>query len=132
MYEESIQKTYVRKKTFLPGWCVGDLCLAPYYEEDLWYPAVIKEISYLNKTCTVLYDEYNETSTVQISDLEPYVINIFYFAFQSAWNMPKLVPPPPPMFSNIPMPSGEESVSNMLLSWYMCGYHTGYYQVIKF
>lgn len=44
--------------------------------------------------------------------------------------MPTSVPPPPPMFSGIPPPNDEEAFSNMLLSWYMCGYHTGYCQVI--
>ena len=38
------------------------------------------------------------------------------------------VPPPPP-----PMPaapgSENEAMYSMLISWYMSGYHTGYYQV---
>jgi len=41
------------------------------------------------------------------------------------------MPPPPPTFlHNQPGASSEqEAMASMLMSWYMSGYHTGYYQV---
>lgn len=44
--------------------------------------------------------------------------------------IPRVAPPIPPHFlRNIKQSeSSEEDLAVMLTSWYMCGYHTGYYQ----
>ena len=47
--------------------------------------------------------------------------------------MPPLGPPPP--FALNPtgtIPDDEQAKSAMLMSWYMAGYHTGYYAASKF
>ncbi|VDD93392.1 unnamed protein product [Enterobius vermicularis] len=186
MYDQCIQRTYEKveedglsastgSKRKQKKWHVGDLCLAPYYEDNLWYPAVIEEVS--SDTCKVLYEEYNETAQVKLVELEPreeesetsedidpsksakhgkaktqrcntgngetasgfpsgsktakdFGVDSVKCCFPPL-EMPTSVPPPPPMFSGIPPPNDEEAFSNMLLSWYMCGYHTGYCQAIQ-
>ena len=40
-----------------------------------------------------------------------------------------LVPPPPPLEDAEDVCSDKEALYSMLISWYMSGYHTGYYQV---
>ncbi|KAM3720564.1 Survival motor neuron protein [Dirofilaria immitis] len=86
MYDEMINKTYDslgeqyittgrRKKKHRKGprikWYVGDRCMAPYYDDELWYPAVVREISLREGTCLVLYDVYDEQAWVDIADLMP-------------------------------------------------------------
>lgn len=47
-------------------------------------------------------------------------------------NVPQFFSPPPPAFLNPSDPLGkDEQLSSMLMSWYMCGYHTGYYAALK-
>lgn len=48
--------------------------------------------------------------------------------------VPLLPPPMPPGFlrPNDGPPSDNEAMASMLMSWYMSGYHTGYYQVSFF
>ena len=47
-------------------------------------------------------------------------------------NAPQLFSPPPPAFLNPSDALGkDEQLSSMLMSWYMCGYHTGYYAALK-
>jgi len=38
-----------------------------------------------------------------------------------------MIPPPPPMSPD--SPEDDEALGSMLISWYMSGYHTGYYLV---
>ena len=38
-------------------------------------------------------------------------------------------PPPPPLLPEGVVRGDEEALANMLMSWYMSGYHTGYYRV---
>ncbi|KAM3720565.1 Survival motor neuron protein [Dirofilaria immitis] len=93
MYDEMINKTYDslgeqyittgrRKKKHRKGprikWYVGDRCMAPYYDDELWYPAVVREISLREGTCLVLYDVYDEQAWVDIADL------IFYRLLNNA------------------------------------------------
>lgn len=37
-----------------------------------------------------------------------------------------MIPPPPPMSADM---VDDEALGSMLISWYMSGYHTGYYLV---
>lgn len=45
----------------------------------------------------------------------------------------RLVPPPPTAFndSNCPQVQEDDGLASMLMSWYMSGYHTGYYRALK-
>lgn len=38
----------------------------------------------------------------------------------------QMIPPPPPMSPDM---GDDEAMGSMLISWYMSGYHTGYYLV---
>lgn len=57
----------------------------------------------------------------------------------SSWFMPSssnsasqpIVPPPLPFCAESSMPNDDESLASMLMSWYMSGYHTGYYRALK-
>jgi survival motor neuron protein len=57
----------------------------------------------------------------------------------SPWFMPSssnstpqpIVPPPLPFCAESSMPNDDESLASMLMSWYMSGYHTGYYRASK-
>ncbi|VDN44889.1 unnamed protein product [Gongylonema pulchrum] len=60
-------------KSLFFQWRVGDRCLAPYYDDQLWYPAVIKRLDFASGKCEVLYDVYNELASVNISDLTKYI-----------------------------------------------------------
>uniref|UniRef100_A0A914EDN6 Tudor domain-containing protein n=1 Tax=Acrobeloides nanus TaxID=290746 RepID=A0A914EDN6_9BILA len=46
---------------------------------------------------------------------------------------PDLIPPPPPaLFGKAVVANNEkEALTNMLMSWYMTGYHTGYFQAMR-
>ncbi|XP_074595636.1 survival motor neuron [Brevipalpus obovatus] len=47
-------------------------------------------------------------------------------------NVAQFFSPPPPNFLNPSDALGkDEQLSSMLMSWYMCGYHTGYYAALK-
>lgn len=41
------------------------------------------------------------------------------------------IPPPPPVIDEEPAASDSEALYSMLMSWYLNGYHTGYYQGMK-
>ncbi|KAJ1373139.1 hypothetical protein KIN20_035475 [Parelaphostrongylus tenuis] len=45
--------------------------------------------------------------------------------------IPSIAPPPPSVHAGISVRDEGEALSSMLMSWYMSGYHTGYYQAIK-
>ncbi|XP_067947396.1 survival motor neuron protein-like isoform X2 [Watersipora subatra] len=44
---------------------------------------------------------------------------------------PSFIPPPPPVLPNLPACNTEEAFHSMLISWYMSGFHTGYYQGLR-
>ena len=39
----------------------------------------------------------------------------------------QIIPPPPPICPD--SPDDDDTLGSMLISWYMSGYHTGYYMV---
>lgn len=39
------------------------------------------------------------------------------------------IPPPPPLWSSSGGSAGVDDTSNLLMLWYMCGFHTGSYMV---
>ncbi|VBB33083.1 unnamed protein product [Acanthocheilonema viteae] len=79
MYDEMINRTYdslgaqctlaTKKKKKSRKWHVGDHCMAPYYGDQLWYPAVVKSLDLDDGKCDVLYDVYDELARVSIADL---------------------------------------------------------------
>ncbi|VDM97838.1 unnamed protein product [Thelazia callipaeda] len=81
MYDEMVNKTYDSldyqgtstkkiKKAQGRKWNVNDHCLAPYYHDQLWYPAIIKRFGGKHSDkCEVLYDVYDELAWVNIEDL---------------------------------------------------------------
>ncbi|VDK63624.1 unnamed protein product [Anisakis simplex] len=155
-------------KTTRRSWTVGSRCLAPFYEDNLWYPAEIRQINEERNECEVLYDGYGNTDWVDTNDLariddasemnsdtsaaesvshreENVLVNggecsksakhpnaeIFKRASRM---LPSIAPPAPPAFLNQMNRMGddpENTETNMLISWYMCGYHTGYHQALK-
>ncbi|VDK84300.1 unnamed protein product [Litomosoides sigmodontis] len=84
MYDEMINRTYDSlgaqctsttkkkkkpRKSSMIKWHVGDHCMAPYYKDRLWYPAVVKKLDLDDGKCDVLYDVYDELARVSIADL---------------------------------------------------------------
>uniref|UniRef100_A0A0R3RI00 Tudor domain-containing protein n=1 Tax=Elaeophora elaphi TaxID=1147741 RepID=A0A0R3RI00_9BILA len=84
MYDEMVNRTYdslgaqststtkkkkKSRKTSKIKWHVGDHCMAPYYNDQLWYPAVVKKLDLDDGKCDVLYDVYDELARVSIADL---------------------------------------------------------------
>lgn len=47
--------------------------MAPYYNDQLWYPAVVKKLDLDDGKCDVLYDVYDELARVSIADLTKWV-----------------------------------------------------------
>lgn len=47
----------------------------------------------------------------------------------STFPIPSMLPPPPDIFKTVT--NEKEITSNMMLSWYMSGYHTGYFQAMR-
>ncbi|CAI4228106.1 unnamed protein product [Auanema sp. JU1783] len=141
-------------------WKIGERCMAPFYEDNLWYPAQITSFDEANQKVEVLYDGYDCSDWVLISDLTEEV-EAEYFEedtdsqVESKPNvdvktrvaapqpsneeypstsrpLPPFAPPPPPMvLSKLAPPNEVEALSSMLMSWYMSGYHTGYYQCMN-
>jgi len=133
-------------------WKEGDLCMAPYSEDGRWYPAKILNIN--GNMCRVSYTEYGEEEDVKVSELlsesdvenpEEETMDCGTILYESAQNdiplksakddvplIPKLCPPPPALFAKLAKSHDEkESLTNMLMAWYMSGYHTGYYEGLK-
>jgi hypothetical protein len=47
---------------------VGDLCIAKFSEDQLWYRAVIKQVDIVEKTALVFFVDYGNEETVSTSD----------------------------------------------------------------
>uniref|UniRef100_A0A915B4U0 Tudor domain-containing protein n=1 Tax=Parascaris univalens TaxID=6257 RepID=A0A915B4U0_PARUN len=153
-----------RQKRLSPKkWVVGGRCLAPYSEDNMWYPAVIEKLHWKSGECEVIYEGYGDVAIVRISDLarvedggggngdmssssndgngylsrtnvtteRPRISE--KFVEKGLHALPVVAPPPPPSFLNrrLVTAEGEDVEANMLVSWYMCGYHTGYRQAVR-
>lgn len=135
----------LKKKANPKDWQVGDLCMAIYSEDGLAYPANILNIGEDNK-CTVRYLHYlneEEKSLDELYENVEEVVEEDYKINELTKNITNketnirppmgFLPPPPP----IPLPSLDSKVSeddalhSMLISWYMSGYHTGFYYGLK-
>ncbi|XP_014249150.1 survival motor neuron protein isoform X2 [Cimex lectularius] len=115
-------------------WKVGMPCRAVYSVDGKEYEATVEELNYENGTCTVVYVGYENVEEVDIHSLkmssgekarklQDQVKNNFKEGF---------IPPPPtiPILDGMPMDESD-AFSAMLMSWYMSGYHTGYYHGLK-
>lgn len=75
------------------------------------HPKCIKKVVENNKKETIAQEDTNSSQTSKQSHC---------------------VMPPPVDFTKFPqIESEDEAHSSMLMSWYMAGYHTGYYQAMK-
>ncbi|KAJ8781947.1 hypothetical protein J1605_006285 [Eschrichtius robustus] len=142
-----------RKNTTTPlkQWKVGDKCAAIWSEDGCVYPATIASIDFKRETCVVIYTGYGNREEQNLSDLLSTTSEVANNIEQNA-REPGLKfsgPPPPPPFPSCwppPFPSGPpiipppppicpdslddaDALGSMLISWYMSGYHTGYYMV---
>ncbi|KAI1709065.1 survival motor neuron protein (SMN) domain-containing protein [Ditylenchus destructor] len=122
------------------SWKVGDYCMAPYEEDGKYYPSKVVKI--MNNKCEVIYTDYDTKATVKLIDLlrccpkRKWNEHILQHKFQlpakqkDNFGMPEICPPPPPhLFSQIAQAdTDKEALTNMLMAWYMNGYHTGYYK----
>lgn len=142
-------KKFSKKKS--KEWSIGDLCMAIYTEDGLLYPAkiknifsdsdvnrkkcVIKFLYYLNeeeKYLDELY-EYKEENEKIVKDEEKFsghdkIELERNFLKSSSLNF-QIPPPPLPakIINNESNTAEQDALHSMLLSWYMNGYHTGYY-----
>ncbi|PAV67753.1 hypothetical protein WR25_04250 [Diploscapter pachys] len=161
MYDESIKATYEKigegnaKKANESAvlspldWKIGDKCMALYHEDELWYPATIQELAHQEAKARVIFEGYENEEWIDMKDLNREIDEIDE---EESIDMksemiephpsqkkphPSVMPPlgPPPPFALNPtgtIPDDEQAKSAMLMSWYMAGYHTGYYAASKF
>lgn len=144
-------KTSSRKKSNALAskeWKVGDTCSALWTEDGNWYPARISSIDQQSGTCVVVYRNYGNKEEHHLKDLQP--------ASREKGATPEksedkksgdsrsalhgcaplippaalpMFPPPPPLIAD--MIEENEALGAMLISWYMSGYHTGFYLGLK-
>jgi hypothetical protein len=117
-------------------WKVGDLCLCPYSEDGLLYNATIIHID--SSSCTVSFDEYGNEEIHPLTDLqirtEEEAVEQQQELLPSIDEDDILPPPPPPLLPPFPVlnPTDDnDTLSSTLMSWYLAGYHTGFYQGLK-
>lgn len=127
-------------------WKIGDLCLCPYSEDGLLYNATIILIDSLS--CTVSFDDYGNEEAHSLTDLQIRTEDEEEAGATAAAEEEQqqeepvisidehdILPPPPP--PPIPFPllnpnnDNNDTLSSTLMSWYLAGYHTGFYQGIK-
>jgi len=127
-------------KSSLPSenneWNVGDLCLCPYSEDGLLYKATIINIE--SSSCTVLFDEYGNEEIHPLTDLqfrteEDESLPAQQQELLSSLDEHDILPPPAPLppFPVLNPNDDNDTLSSTLMSWYLAGYHTGFYQGIK-
>ncbi|KAI6202823.1 hypothetical protein M3Y94_00484700 [Aphelenchoides besseyi] len=147
--------SYTRSKK---KWKEGDACCAYYPDDGMYYPATIISINgrkvtvlyteYEGEKQVVNVDQLLSESDVEQpaedDDFDEEVTimevstsgTVVYEKPQSSSShgkknvpTPKLVPPPPEIFSKFSTTTDEKkSLTNMLMSWYMAGYQTGYHE----
>ena len=105
-------------------WKLGDSCLCPYNEDGLLYKATIVNLS--SSTCTVLFDDYGNEEIHPLTDLQIQTEQ----QQSSTINEDDILPSAPP-FPRLNFNEENDSLSSTLMSWYLAGYHTGFYQGIK-
>ncbi|RNA21456.1 survival motor neuron isoform X3, partial [Brachionus plicatilis] len=139
-------------KKNLKNWSIGDLCMAIFNEDGLLYPAeiikiinngdvskekcVVKFLYYLNEEEKYLDELYEYIGTndkkIESEKKQPNLTNVPSEENSSRISFPNFQIPPPPLPDKISnkeksITSEQDALHSMLLSWYMNGYHTGYY-----
>jgi survival motor neuron protein len=125
-------------------WKVDDLCLCPYSEDGLLYRATIIHID--SSSCIVSFDDYGNEEIHPLTDLqlrtneeiEGEVEVEQQQQQQQQEPVPSIdeddiLPPPPPLppFPVLNSTDDNDTLSSTLMSWYLAGYHTGFYQGIN-
>lgn len=116
-------------------WKLGDQCLCPYSEDGLLYNATI--ISIDTNSCTVSFDDYGNEEIHPFTDLQLRVEELQPEALPAIEEVESPVvaipppPPPPPPFPSMGATDDKDTLSATLMSWYLAGYHTGFYQGMK-
>lgn len=123
-------------------WKIGDLCLCPWTEDGLLYKATIIQID--SSSCTVSFDDYGNEESHPLNDLQIRTeeehqqqetsANIEEDDILPASPLPAQPQPHPPLLPPFPAlnPTDDnDTLSSTLMSWYLAGYHTGFYQGIK-
>uniref|UniRef100_A0A915EK61 Tudor domain-containing protein n=1 Tax=Ditylenchus dipsaci TaxID=166011 RepID=A0A915EK61_9BILA len=115
------------------SWKVGELCMAPFAEDGKYYPAKISKLLDKNKTCEVVYTEYDTKAIVKLADLLS-EDDVEYAAEDAATSdnaqTQQVVEAsssssgPQQIFPIAQAGNDKEALTNMLMSWYMSGYHT--------
>lgn len=144
-------KSSSRKRSnasFCKEWKVGDSCCALWSEDGKLYPARITSIDHKRGTCIVVYTNYGNKEEQHLKDLlspgsgkdeasEEAEGRLSSHSKFPVCDFPPLtpavavpmIPPPPPMIADIL--EEDEALGTMLISWYMSGYHTGFYLGLK-
>ena len=108
------------------------------FSDGHFYKAIIKK-KLSNQTFMISFVDYDENELYErdLTDLypeeEPIEERESENNCKKAAN--KTIPPPPilPSLEDLPDLPGsfdKEALSNMIMSWYMAGYHTGYYRAL--
>ncbi|RWS09467.1 survival motor neuron protein-like isoform X1 [Dinothrombium tinctorium] len=139
-------------------WRKGHFCRCVYSEDKCEYEAQIVDICKDRGTCIVRYIGYGNEEEQLLTDLMPskgkssrkiqekaareVIMNETSTPEHHQFTIPSppkeaqqndipfLVPPPPTYFPPPPVKE-DDALASMLMSWYMSGYHTGYYQALK-
>ncbi|UJR10872.1 hypothetical protein I4U23_015059 [Adineta vaga] len=120
-------------------WKLGDLCLCPYSEDGLLYKATIITIE--SSSCTVSFDDYGNEEIHALTDIQvrtddeqPEILSPMEQQ-DTTTDIPLATPlpppPPPPLFPVLSSNEDNDTLSATLMSWYLAGYHTGFYQGMK-
>lgn len=125
-------------------WKSGDFCRLVYLEDNVEYEAQILSINSEEKTCHICYIGYENEELRLLSDLKASAgANARKLQAKMAEIGKKedkkfssetssIIPPPAPFFlENGSSYNEDDALASMLMSWYMAGYHTGYYQAQK-
>ena len=134
------------------NWKVSDLCVAPEPPYQHYHEAVINSFS-SSLTCKVTFVRSRKSHEVNVKDLQrscdfhPSSSNANHQPFYNANLIPPMppfpshegfrgipqppIPPPPPPISLNDLQSDDESLASMLMSWYLSGYHTGYFKAVQ-
>uniref|UniRef100_A0A1B6DW39 Tudor domain-containing protein n=1 Tax=Clastoptera arizonana TaxID=38151 RepID=A0A1B6DW39_9HEMI len=108
---------------------------APYSFDGLEYEATIININEEEGLCLVKFIGYENVEEVSLADLTPShgrnAIRTQKFQARQYEKRPPQPIMPPPMGLFHCTHSEEEAYSSMLMSWYLNGYHTGYYEGLR-
>ncbi|XP_050415509.1 tudor domain-containing protein 3 isoform X1 [Patella vulgata] len=78
----------------LAGWNKGDMCLAKYWEDKQFYPAVIEAIAQNGSTCVVTFPDYGNQEEVFCTDMMPMPNQNWTDGVQSMNQVTFTAPPP--------------------------------------